>query len=335
MMEIKGILVSVLAPFEDHIANGGEKLLGNASSIKRRPDGRVYVSGQMQRHVLFSAIDRLNREDKDNGDTFVSNGDGITDRIEKDLRADMGGFMHPSRGDYSGRRTAPLSVTPAVAMTESEVGRDLLMRLKVNTDGMSANEQAIATREFSQYDLMRMNFFLDITELSISKAYEYEDSFNIRTLFYKHASEAERKRRVILFLNATRLMNDYANQARNAVCGEPQQVLIVLDKILSRKAARYFEAGEIERKNILQELDERGAVYFIGDDRTDNSVQKAYNEALAFIENNTLYTCDKDDSVVKSFADVYVTGKSEVKTKVKKATAKEESNKDSPSLFGD
>lgn len=59
-MEIKGILVTALAPFENHIANGGEKLLGNASSIKRRPDGRVYVSGQMQRHVLFSAIDRLN-----------------------------------------------------------------------------------------------------------------------------------------------------------------------------------------------------------------------------------------------------------------------------------
>lgn len=80
-MEIKGILVSLLAPFEDHIANGGEKLLGNASSIKRRPDGRVYISGQMQRHVLFSAIDRLNNADKAKGDTFVSNGDGITDRV--------------------------------------------------------------------------------------------------------------------------------------------------------------------------------------------------------------------------------------------------------------
>lgn len=148
-MEIKGILVSLLAPFEDHIANGGEKLLGNASSIKRRPDGRVYISGQMQRHVLFSAIDRLNNADEAKEDTFVSNGDGITDKIESDLRADMGGFMHPSKGDYSGRRTAPLSVTPAVAMNESEVGRDLLMRLRVNTEGENANEQAIATREFS------------------------------------------------------------------------------------------------------------------------------------------------------------------------------------------
>ena len=39
--------------------------------------------------------------DPNKGDTFVSNGDGISNQIEKDLRADMGGFMHPSKGDYS------------------------------------------------------------------------------------------------------------------------------------------------------------------------------------------------------------------------------------------
>ena len=182
-MEIKGILVSLLAPFEDHIANGGEKLLGNASSIKRRPDGRVYISGQMQRHVLFSAIDRLNNADDAKGDTFVSNGDGITYEVDRDLRADMGGFMHAEKDVATIRRTAPLSVTPAVAMKESEVGRDLLMRLRVNTEGENANEQAIATREFSQGDIMRMNFFLDVTSLSISKAYRYENSFNVATVY--------------------------------------------------------------------------------------------------------------------------------------------------------
>lgn len=337
-MEIKGISVSILAPFEDHIANGGEKLLGNASSIKRRPDGRVYVAGQMQRHVLFSAINRLNETDKNKGDTFVSNGDGITYEIERDIRADLGGFMHAIKDVGSRRRTAPLSVTPAVAMKESEIGRDLLMRLSQETDekGINSNNQAIATKEFSQYDLMRMNFFLDITELSISKEYKYESGFNVSTVYHKHATEAERKRRALLFLNATRLMNDYANQARNAVCGEPQQVLIVLDNVLSRKAARYFEAGEPERENILRELDARGAAYFIGDDRKENSVLKAYNDALAFIENNSLYTCDKDDGNVKSFADVYIKGKVDVtKAKTKKAAKQEESKKNSPSLFGD
>ncbi|OQC40097.1 MAG: hypothetical protein BWX62_00498 [Bacteroidetes bacterium ADurb.Bin037] len=296
-MEIKGILVTALAPFKNHIANGGEKLLGNASSIKRRPDGRVYISGQMQRHVLFSAMDRLNMADPKKGETFVSNGDGISNLIEKDLRADMGGFMHPSKGDYSGRRTAPLSVTPAVAIDESEVGRDLLVRIRFD-ESDDAKDQALATKEFSQYDLMHMNFFLDISALSISKAFKYEESFNIGTKFFKHANDAERKRRARLYLEATRLMNDYASQARNAVSGEPQKVLIIFDTILSRKASRYYVASEQEQNNILAELDTRKAKYFIGDDTTEKSVNKAYNEALEFLASNELYDPAKGNEVV-------------------------------------
>jgi CRISPR-associated protein Cst2 len=303
-MEIKGILVSALAPFENHIANGGEKLLGNAGSIKRRPDGRVYVSGQMQRHVLFSAIDRLNMDDPNKEDTFVSTGDGTTNQIEKDLRADLGGFMHPSAGNYSGRRTAPLSVTPAVAMKESEVKNDLLVRVK-NDNSEEAKEQALATKEFSQSDLMNMNFFLDVTTLSITKVFKYEGGFNIDTKYIKHAKDSERKRRAKLYLEATRYMNDYANQARNAVCGEPQQVIIVFDTVLSRKACRYFTADEPERSNILAELKERNAKYFIGDDKTDKTVAKAYKEALEFLNDNPLYNPAGDDNSVKTFAQAF------------------------------
>ncbi|PKP08589.1 MAG: type I-PGING CRISPR-associated protein Cas7/Csp1 [Bacteroidetes bacterium HGW-Bacteroidetes-4] len=296
-MEIKGILVTALAPFENHIANGGEKLLGNASSIKRRPDGRVYISGQMQRHVLFSAIDRINSTDPAKGETFVSNGDGISNLIEKDLRADMGGFMHPSKGDYSGRRTAPLSVTPAVAVGVSEVGRDLLVRIRFD-ESDDAKDQALATKEFSEYDLMHMNFFLDISGLSVSKAFEYKKSFNLGSKYFKHADDDERKRRARLYLEATKSMNDYASQARNAVSGEPQKVLIVFDTILSRKASRYFVAGEQEQKNIIEELKARGAKYYLGDDKTENSVHKAYKEALEYLASNTLYDPARDTEVV-------------------------------------
>lgn len=303
-MEIKGILVSALAPFENHIANGGEKLLGNAGSIKRRPDGRVYVSGQMQRHVLFSAIDRLNTTDANKGDTFVSTGDGTTNLIEKDLRADMGGFMHPSAGNYSGRRTAPLSVTPAVAMKESKVKNDLLVRIK-NDSSEESKEQALATKEFSQSDMMNMNFFLDVTTLSITKVFKYEGGFNIGTKYIKHVKDDERKRRAKLYLEATRYMNDYANQARNAVCGEPQQVIIVFDTVLSRKACRYFTADETEKSNILAELDERNAKYFIGDDKTENTVAKAYKKALEFLNDNPLYNPAGDDNSVKTFEQAF------------------------------
>jgi CRISPR-associated protein Cst2 len=251
----------------------------------------------MQRHVLFSAMDRLNMTDPAKGETFVSNGDGISNLIEKDLRADMGGFMHPSKGDYSGRRTAPLSVTPAVAINESEVGRDLLVRIRFD-ESDDAKDQALATKEFSQHDLMHMNFFLDISALSISKAFIYEKSFNIGTKYFKHADDAERKRRARLYLEATRSMNDYASQARNAVSGEPQKVLIIFDTILSRKASRYYVASEQEQKNILAELETRGAKYFIGDDTTERSVNKAYKEALAFLASNELYDPAEGNEVV-------------------------------------
>lgn len=319
-MNIKGILVSVVAPFENHIANGGEKLLGNASSIKRRPDGRVYVSGQMQRHVLFSAINKLNEADENKGNTFVSNGDGISPFIEKDLRSDMGGFMHPSKGDYSGRRTAPLSVTPAIAIGKSDVGRDLLVRIKVNVKGDQSyqngyilredndaednSKQAMATKEFSEYDLMHMNFFLDASALSISKAFKYEGGFNIGTKYFKHADNPERKRRARLYIEGTRYMNDYASQARNAVSGDPQKVLIVFDPLLGRKASRYFVAEKQEQKNILAELDAKGAVYFLGDDKTETSVQMAYDKALKFLQENNLFDPAKDE-VVKTFAEAF------------------------------
>jgi len=300
-MSIKGILVTFLAPMENHISNGGEKLLGNASSIKRRPDGKVYVSGQMQRHVIFSAIDRLNQDDTAKGATYVSNGDGIGNNIETDLRSDLGGFMHPSKGDYSGRRTAPLSVTPAVALSESEIGRDLMLRLST----MDRNN-AVATREFSQGDIMHMNFFLDVNTLGISKVFEYANNFHINSKYIKHINEAERKRRAKLYIESTRMMNDYANQARNAVSGEPQKVLIVFDTKMSRKASRYFVAGGTEKANILNELDERGAKYFLGDDtQGDNSVSKAYSESLVFLKNNNLYDPCGGDNDIQTFAEAF------------------------------
>lgn len=312
-MEIKGILVTLLAPMSDHIANGGEKILGNASSIKQRPDGRVYISGQKQRHALFSAMERLNFEDSQRNGTYVSNGDGVTTVIEKDLRADLGGFLQTKKEHYSGRRTAPLSATPAVAYNElrpsadgdsskatSEVGRDLLIRLKVNQGG--DREQALATREYSQEDLMLMNFFIDVGAVSIRKRFTYKDEMHLDTEYVKHVDEAERRRRIRLVLEATNSLTDYANQARNAVSGEPQKVLLVFDTKLSRKASRYFRANEPEKANILKELDKRGAKYFMGDDTSGEgmSVMDAYDAAYKFFDENTVFDPTGDAPTITS-----------------------------------
>ena len=303
MKNIKGILVSAVVPMSNHIANGGEKLLGNASSIKRTPEGKVYISGQMQRHALFSAISRLNEGDTDKGNTYVSNGDGISYFVEKDLRADLGGFMHPSKGSYSGRRTSPLSVTPAVAIEKSLVGRDLMVRFKMNQT--SERDQALATREFSEKDSMLMNFHLDLSSLSISKVFEYEGEFHVKTNYIKHCTEKERQRRVRLFLEATKSISDYANQARNAVAGDPEKVLIVFDSKLNRKACRFFEASEIEQNNIIMELEARESKIFLGDDQTENSVYNAFKEALSELDKSSLYDPCNGDSEIKAFLEAF------------------------------
>jgi CRISPR-associated protein Cst2 len=292
MTLIKGILVSAVAPMSDHIANGGDKILGNASSIKRRPDGRVYISGQKQRHALFSAMERLN----DDANTYVSNGDGVTINIETDLRADLGGYLQTSKETYSGRRTAPLSATPAVAIDKSNVGRDLLIRLKVDETKDSRN-QALATREFSEHDEMLMSFFIDVGAVGIRKRFGYEQEMHLRTEYVPHITNAERLRRIRLALESTASLTDYANQARNATSGEPQKVLIVFDTKLSRKAARYFSASEIEQVNILQELKNRGAWFVLGDDTSgDISVDGAYRQAVEELKKVELYNPVGSDS---------------------------------------
>ena len=120
--------------------------------------------------------------------------------------------------------------------------------------------------------------------------------------------EAERKRRVRLFLEASRMITDYANQARNATSGEPQQVLIVFDTILSRKGARYFQAGETERKNITDEFSERKAEYFLGND-TDGeiSVARAYKQALELLnkQDTALYDPSGGDDNIRTFAEAF------------------------------
>lgn len=288
MSTIKSILVTSVATLENHAANRGEKLLGNASSVKRRPDGRVYVSGQMQRHVLFSAMERINETDDQRGETYVSNGDGISTNIAKDLRSDLGGFLDTNLGDYSGRRTAPISVTPAVALRESSVGQDLLIRLK-RTGKDNAKNQALATNEFSESDEMVMNYHLDIGVVGATKKFEYDGEAHLSSHYEQHIDDAEHSRRVRLFLEATRSMTDYANQARNAVSGEPHRVLIVLDPGMSRKAVHFFSKPKMQEA-ILKELDARGATYFIGDDEGEgDTVYEAYAKALKAIQDNDLY----------------------------------------------
>lgn len=63
---------------------------------------------------------------------------------------------------------------------------------------------------------------------------------------------------------------------------------------MSRKAVRYLAPGTnaTEKARILDELDNRYAVYFPGDDTNLDaiSVDEAYQQALSALDSNDLYT---------------------------------------------
>lgn len=91
------------------------------------------------------------------------------------------------------------------------------------------------------------------------------------------------------------------------MCGEPQKVFIVFDSKLSRKASRYFKASETEQKRIKEELNDRGAAFFYGDDTDEkfDSVLTAYKKAMQFLNENELYTCfSEDKDKVEKFEDI-------------------------------
>jgi CRISPR-associated protein Cst2 len=220
-------------------------------------------------------------------DAHVSTGDGTTYQVERDLRADLGGFLLTDVEGEGGRRTAPVSATPAVALNKSDTVRDLLLRLN-NQSG----DNNIATMETSQNDPMRMAYSLDCTSLSTSVQHEYEapengdQGMHVDTNHVRHVDEPERKRRARLFLEATRFVTDYASQARNSATGEPKKVLIVLDPRISRKASLYFSMSDPEQDSLLSELEARGAKVIFGDDTKaePQSVYEAYEEALETID---------------------------------------------------
>lgn len=276
--KLKGILITSISTFENHTANGAENKFKNHTTFKQTCRNEAYVSGQMQRHVLANTISELNDCEPNKKETYVSNsnGTGGTDSIKKDLRADLLGLLNLSKESLAEKRVSPIKVTPAISLNEAEITTDLLTNYQVNS-----KENMLANKDISRSDKMLMNFFLNIGEVGITKNFKYDNSIHIDTEYVQHIDETERKRRARLFLEATKSLNGYANQSRNAIAAEPEDVLIIfLYEKQNMKGMRYFKSNEQVRKNILEELKDNGADVFIGCDDSTNSVNSAYKAAL-------------------------------------------------------
>lgn len=276
---IKNIVVTGRSDMDMHRSNSGENKLGNESAIKKRSDGRVYISGQMVRHAFFQALKRVDGSD----DTFVSNGDGTTYQIERDLRSDIGGFMLPGINGDAGRRSSPLDAVPAVAEQPSDTISDLLLRLNRESEGNNLDDHNIVKQEVSEEDTMYFGLELNLLRLSTTERFSYDSEMHVETEVVRHCTSGEKKRRALLFLEAANKLNNFSSQARNASDLEPFEVLIVLDTKISGKPLKFFKHNttENEKDVILNDLDSRGSEWFYGNDREEDEddVREVFQKA--------------------------------------------------------
>jgi len=279
-MKLKSILVNATAHMSAHVANGGEKILGNMSSVKKMPDQTIYISGQKQRHAFFQALDAINAGANN---TYVSTSEGISSDIANDLRADLGGYMHPQGDAYLGKRNSPVSATFAIADKPSSIFTDLLQRLSSEAEKMT-----IVQKEISASDNIVFSFHLDAEMVGVRKFEDFNESgFNTSSENLAFITKEEKLRRAKLFIEAATQLTAYSNSARNMVSAEPTQILIVLDPTHSRKASRYFNSSPEEREAMIKELESKKALYFLGDDSgklSKTTVAQAIKSALEAVD---------------------------------------------------
>lgn len=286
-INLLGINAEVVLDF--HRANNDE--MGN---IKTTSDGKyTYISGQRIREAFRKSIESNN--DMDKTPYFVPNSDGKTANIEKDITADMFGYLVTDKdnneGVYLKKRMSPLKVGFAVAKNQQSTLEDLFTRMRNNPDNsnVSDNEkQRIKSKLYSDgSDIFNINASIDISELSTVKHFEYIDNKHVANYNIKMVDENERKRRLKLFLNASNEL-EFSNSSRSKNNTYPERVFIVFDIKKDGRYIKYYDMNDNARKSYIADLELRNAKYFIGDNTIDSNemptVSDAYREAYKYLE---------------------------------------------------
>jgi CRISPR-associated protein Cst2 len=297
-MKIRKINVCADMVLENHNVNA------NIEGDNKKVDGHTAIAGQKIKHMLFESIKILD------GSVHISNSDGVMGNIELDLRSDFGGYMITQDKANTNKRLSPIKVSYAIARNVSKFSEDLFVRFKMNLneadkDAKKHSEQRINTKNYSVKDEISLNYQMDCGELSTSQFFEYDKTKHLKTIFYKHVDEVERKKRARLFIESTSKIEGFANESRNAVVNAPTKVFISFADDL--EFIKYFDMTEMEQKNLKRKLDSCGVTYFIGDNNSEYSVHDAYTDALKKFDELEMIDLSNDTiKTQKEIEDMYV-----------------------------
>jgi CRISPR-associated protein Cst2 len=306
--------------FEMHKVNADE------STYQKSVDEAAAVSGQKYRHMIFesmalnnelSAYEYSKHSSNGYGDSYFSNGDGISGNISKDIRSDLGGFMHPQENVHSRGREGILKSTYSRAHNDITYFSDTMLRLE-HPDNTSAktktkketgdekvdrnNLQRILEKPgFSVSDRISFGSLLDISLLSSTERCVYDGGRNLKRYIEKHVSEDERVRRAHMYIDATNNLKGMANQTSHMVDSTAQEVFIVFNHDVNSRHINFFRMSETEKSNYLRRLNKKGVKYFYGNNNEEFSVDDAYDAAHEYLSDVELLDLSNGEVIVSDY----------------------------------
>lgn len=299
-MKIHSVSICTENVFKMHNVNANEQGMPKVTA-----SGYSYVSGQKYAHCLIDAMSKLNKSLKKSKASF-SNADGRNRFIDMDIASDLRGFLDTDQNSYDSKRVSRLSVSFSVSKDKQKLTEDLFTRFNNNQDEAVTDntKQRINTKYYSESDVFNFFSCLNVSELTTVQYNRYKGNANFMQFYKKYATEEERKNRVWLYIMATQYNTGLANQSRNVVDNTPSKVIISFSPFHGNDLVDFFQKTKEEQSNIVDNLKNRGAVVFIGDN-TPNSghdiVSIAYTKATELLENSELV--DLTDGTVHSVID--------------------------------
>jgi len=255
--------------------NGGEGIDGNVTIMKKisnaKGDEFAYVSGQALRRYLKETLmqlgEKISSVDKDGNPTIDEDGEfkSLNQKIdekqkEKMFKAvcdlDLFGFMLPK----SSRRWSPVKVSPLVSMLPYKGEYDYLIR-KQKTEDESEKSGNIVLVEIDTLNFMRGNIMINTSHIGNDiNEYTYEAKSIL--------NNEEKNQRLNVLLDAIKLLNGGAKQARNLEDISPKFIIISKQKTgnpFLLNALSVDSDGNINIENIKEALkDNTPEQYTIG-----------------------------------------------------------------------
>jgi len=278
-LKLKHLNVTFTMKMENHMANCGEKFIGNEITLKKDGNGDNYISGQQSKRFLKDSILDSLQNNLPNCKNTTSDSricpDNLNDSIENDVRANLFGMMQP---EDNLKRFAVIKTTNSKALIPSNNYNDLLLRFSTQDQNHS-----IVNREIGD-DFFNFKWDVDCTRICAEdvNATNLIDDYLEITTEVKMLTDVETKKKWIeSILKGLENFCPGANQSRNLAPAYKNDFFVVFNQLYhDNKYLIFFELSLEKKISMLEYLKCEGINYILFDEEIHKHLKENPNQNI-------------------------------------------------------